>query len=31
MARKKNPFVFLDVAIGDDRAGKMVFEVWFPS
>ncbi|XP_025811480.1 peptidyl-prolyl cis-trans isomerase CYP63-like [Panicum hallii] len=28
MARKKNPFVFLDVAIGDDRAGKMVFELF---
>ncbi|CAM0150584.1 unnamed protein product [Urochloa decumbens] len=28
MARKKNPFVFLDVSIGDDHAGKMVFELF---
>jgi len=28
MARKKNPLVFLDVSIGDDHAGKMVFELF---
>ena len=30
MARKKNPFVFLDVSIGDDHAGKMVLRYVFP-
>jgi hypothetical protein len=29
-ARKKNPCIFIDVSIGDDHAGKMVFEVWLP-
>lgn len=33
MAKKKNPFVFLDVSIGRDAKGRMVFEVclcsWF--
>lgn len=28
MAREKNPFVFLDVSIGDDHVGKMVFELF---
>lgn len=29
MAKKKNPVVFLDVAIGDGPVGRMVFEVLF--